>query len=290
MKPNLFIVGAPKCGTTSMHSYLGAHPEVQFPVKKEPRYFGRDLHMEGRLSDSDYMDQFSAIRGVRYTGEAMVYKLFSATAAREIYEMFPESKIIIILRNPVDFMYSLYFQNRYEGIEKAETFEEALGKEIELPADPSALKGVIDMPHRLYYRRNAQFGAQIQRYFNTFSAERILVLSFGEFVEKTEDVYQRTLSFLQLSPFIPPFSKENAAKRCRASWVRGFMKRPPKSIRVLSSFLLSKASKKWLNMIIKKANTAPLRKPSLRLDTRRRLETELEPDVQQIQKLTGLRL
>src|SRR3546814_3494622 len=83
--PNLFLVGAAKCGTTAMASYLGQHPEIFFSDPKEPLFFGRDLYHTWRLEDFDaYLDLFTGAREARWIGEGTAWYLYSRRAAEEI--------------------------------------------------------------------------------------------------------------------------------------------------------------------------------------------------------------
>jgi hypothetical protein len=72
-KPDFFIVGAPKCGTTALFRYLAAHPAVFMPASKEPNYFCTDLPMDGRVATlNEYEALFSSAQPHALTGEASV--------------------------------------------------------------------------------------------------------------------------------------------------------------------------------------------------------------------------
>ncbi len=128
-KPNLFIVGAPKSGTTSLFHALAQHGAVFACKKKEPLFFGSDFSKNRCYTEEEYLDLFAAAKEETYLLEATTWYLFSERAAREIFEFNPESKIIIMLRNPVDLLYSLYYQRLFNGDEDLLTFEAALAAE-----------------------------------------------------------------------------------------------------------------------------------------------------------------
>ena len=133
-KPNFFIVGAPKCGTTALHEYLQHHPDAYLPYYKEPHYFGADLVGSRFLQFRNkpkrkYLKLFRDVRGEARIGESSPWYLASNAAAAEIHRYDPEAKIIIMLRNPIDMMYSMWSQFRYSGNEQIEFFEEALAAE-----------------------------------------------------------------------------------------------------------------------------------------------------------------
>ena len=94
-KPNLFIVGAPKCGTTSMFSYLQQHPDIFMSNNKEPHYFGSDLTRIGNLynfTENEYLKLFLNANNEKIIGEASTHYLYSKTAPKEIKSFNKESK------------------------------------------------------------------------------------------------------------------------------------------------------------------------------------------------------
>src|SRR5687768_11853389 len=87
-KPNFFIVGAPKCGTTAMNDYLNQHPAI-FMATKELHYFGRDLKLKNKISEAEYLKHFTNAGNKKIIGEASVWYLYSKTAAHEIKSFSP---------------------------------------------------------------------------------------------------------------------------------------------------------------------------------------------------------
>jgi len=130
--PDFFIVGAPKCGTTAMSDYLRQHPEIYMPQRKEPHFFGSDLDAPYPYFIRDkeqYFSLFAEAKDEKRVGEASVWYLYSKRAAFEIKEFCPTASIIIMLRNPVDMIYSLHSQRLFTGNEDIPDFEEALEAE-----------------------------------------------------------------------------------------------------------------------------------------------------------------
>ena len=90
MRPDFFIVGAPKCGTTALSTYLGQHPDVFMSTPKEPNYFGADLHRtKPRITLDTYLSYFERAAGQQRVGEASTCYLCSKTAASEIRGLTP---------------------------------------------------------------------------------------------------------------------------------------------------------------------------------------------------------
>lgn len=135
-RPNFFIVGAPKCGTTSLYEYLRSHPQVFMPEKKEPEHFSDDLDwrnvmLRHRVADrDDYLSLFDpAPAHAAAVGEASTWYLFSEAAAGAIHDFNPEARIIIMLRDPVKMMYSLHGQFLKDCNEVIEDFAQAIAAE-----------------------------------------------------------------------------------------------------------------------------------------------------------------
>ena len=128
--PDFFIVGAAKCGTTSMYRYLRKHPEIHMPPTKWINYFNADLRCATNCPDREtYRRHFAGVRDEKRVGEASESYLYSTQAAAAIRRSCPSADIIIMLRNPVDMMHSLHSQLLFSGVEEIEDFREALKAE-----------------------------------------------------------------------------------------------------------------------------------------------------------------
>ncbi len=131
--PNLFIVGAAKSGTTSLHNYLNQHPDVFMCTPKEPHFLinneiGKDRIPIGICSENDYLNLFMKGKGKKYRGESSVmYLMFPEIVIPKINQQVGEDcKIIIMLRNPIERAYS-GFQHvkRYNVKEDCTDFKSA---------------------------------------------------------------------------------------------------------------------------------------------------------------------
>ena len=194
IKPNFFIVGAPKCGTTAMNDYLHQHPDI-FMARKEVHYFGKDLKTKMKLSESDYLKNFQDAGNKKIIGEASVWYLFSETAAEEIKKFAPHAKILIMLRNPAEVIHSLHSQHLFDGNEDVFDFETALN------LDDERKKG-INLPHSVDfselppYKDAVLFSGQVKRYFNVFAKENVHVILYDDFIANTKKTVSDTLKFL----------------------------------------------------------------------------------------------
>ncbi|WP_084318806.1 sulfotransferase family protein [Deferrisoma camini] len=195
-KPSLFIIGAPKCGTTSLSRYLGSHERIYISDPKEPFYFNTDLQYRGVVSEKDYLKLFMKTQdSVEILGEASTSYLYSKEAVPNIIKFNPDAKFIVMVRNPVDMAYSLHKELLWIGIEHVESFEEAWF----LQRTRRAGKGIswyCRDPAWLQYREVCALGSQLKRLFATVGREKVHVIVFDDFVSDTRQEYLRVLSFL----------------------------------------------------------------------------------------------
>lgn len=143
MLPNFLIIGAAKSGTTSVYNYLKQHPEIFFSPVKEPNFFlvenkyeewqrtplKRELSKNFIWTLEEYLKLFDAVKKEKAIGEASPTYLNSPEAAKNIKRYIPNAKLIAILRNNADRIFSAYTMFVRLGHEKR-TFEQALSDEI----------------------------------------------------------------------------------------------------------------------------------------------------------------
>lgn len=213
-KPNFFIVGSRRCGTTALYNYLKRHPDIYMPSLKELHYFGSDLILErikwGNNLDG-YLRYFSRAKDEKMVGEASPYYLFSKNAAKEIKRFSPKAKIIINLRNPVDQIYSSYNQLLLRGIEKIPDFENALRAEKSRKNSKEQLDKV--KYQLLLYCYIADYYKHIKRYLKVFGKKNVHIIIFEEFRDNTPKIYKETLNFLGVDDsFTLNFDKINTSR------------------------------------------------------------------------------
>jgi len=125
-KPNFFIVGAAKCGTTGMKYYLHQHPDIFMAAPTEINHFIRDFDIGPSQDEAWYLRHFEAAGDARVIGEKSVWHLFSKTAATDIKAFNPDARILIMLRNPVEMIHALHSQFLYGRNEDIKNFAHAL--------------------------------------------------------------------------------------------------------------------------------------------------------------------
>jgi hypothetical protein len=199
--PNLFIAGAPKCGTTAMFHYLGAHNGVFASAVKEPHYFAFDLGaLESRVKSLDaYLELFKGATAEQpCLAEASVWYLYSSSALEEIHRFNPDAKIIVMLRNPIDLVNSLHLDYCGGYIETQFDLETAWN----LSGDPRrelSLTRACPYAKLLDYKAIGRLGEQVQRLLDVFPRRQVKLFLFDDLVHRTMQSYQEALAFLGLS-------------------------------------------------------------------------------------------
>lgn len=232
IRPNFFIVGAPKCGTTAMNDYLQQHPEI-FMALKEQHFFGKDLKYKTRTTAQQYQNSFSAHTNEKIIGESSVWYLFSKSAAKEIKEFSPGAKILIMLRNPADMIYSLHSQNIYDCNEDEPSFEKALMLEEQR-------KKGLSLPAKhyftdcLFYTDSGKYYNQVKRYLDIFGTDKVMILLYDDLKNDTALAFKKTLEFLNVdTSFAPDFEIINANKTFRNKVIHNLLKTPGEKQRKL---------------------------------------------------------
>ncbi len=288
-KPNFFIVGAPKCGTTAMNNYLAEHPEIFIPDIKEVHFFGRDLNItKGALRDERaYLELFSGAKGEKRLGEASVWYLYSKTAAQEIYSFNPDAQIVVMLRNPADMLYSQHSQFLYNGNEDIEDFSEALAAEPERKAGKRIPKSA-HLVDGLFYSETVQYAEQIERYFARFGRKNVHVILYDDFRADLPGTYRKLLQFLGVrDDFTPEFAVVNPNKRARSALLRNFVQAPPESIKRLSRVFFPRSLRQRVMKGLDQANIRYEARAPLDPELKRELEHRFAPEVEELEKLLG---
>ena len=203
LMPNFIIIGAQKCGTTSLFEYLTQHPLVLPPIKKEIGFFDFRQYQGLGWYRSHFPSYFSKLFKLKaITGEASTGYICHPHAPRRIAEVVPQVKLIVLLRNPVDRAYSHYLHTVRIGKEPL-SFEQAIAKEDErLPGVNAKMledENYYNPNYRYYsYLSRGNYLEQLKPWFSRFERQQFLILSSEEFYADPAKTYQTTLDFLEL--------------------------------------------------------------------------------------------
>lgn len=197
--PDFFIIGAPKCGTTTLYDWLGEHPQVHAP-HKEPCFFSQDLESTAHLpTHIATLEAYKSIfdtdnPNVLISGEATPKYLYSDGALDQISQLRPDAKIIICLRNPVDLVISFHNQKFREGAEPEKDFVKAWRRTVD-PTGQIMCHAPTVGGHINYFFWGA-FGVRLQRVFHIFPTEQVLLITLGQIKSDPKTTYDNILAFL----------------------------------------------------------------------------------------------
>jgi hypothetical protein len=197
--PQAMIIGAMKCGTSSLHNYLTQHPGVIAPLRKEVHYFDVRFAQGERW----YRANFGRVGEPGLNLDSSPYYLAHPLAPQRAHALVPEAKLIVLLRDPVRRAYSHYWHERHKERETL-SFEEAIAAEpARLGDDEQRLaRGEIrqSRAHQHFsYLARGRYAEQLERWWRHYPRERLLVLRFEELARDPLAVLDRTLEFLGLS-------------------------------------------------------------------------------------------
>jgi hypothetical protein len=286
-RPDFFLVGTFKGGTTALYEGLRRHPQIYMPFHKEPLYFGDDLTRRyGRMSEADYLRLFKDAKPGQRVGEASSWYLYSTSAAREIKAFSPDAQILVILRNPVDVMYAQHNQLIYNVIEDLPSFEDALAAEPDRRAGRRLPPGPINLEN-LYYRHSVHFAEQLERYFEVFGRDKVHVMLYDDLRRDPEAVVRGVLEFLGLDASLavaPP--KANESRKVRSPLVQRLIF-APKLLLPLAPLLRRFAFVRAVRTRMLEMNSEAKPRPPMDPALRRELTLEFTPEIERLAALIG---
>jgi hypothetical protein len=285
--PNFFIAGAAKCGTSSLDRYLGQHPQIFIPPKKEAHYFsipsfpkefkgpGDDGMNLYTIRERDaYYELFTGAEGYKAIGESSVFYLYYPSTAERIHRENPEAKIIILLRNPVDRAFSAYMHLVRDERENL-SFEHGLEQEDE--------RKQRDFEPMWLYKELGLYSKQVEHYFEVFGPRQVKVILFEDFIRNTDAVVADVLEFLNVTPSfqIDTSLQLNESGKPKSRWMYNFISKPNPLKEVIKP-LVPNALRERLGI---KAKSLVLEKVAMESQTRQRLHDYFAEDIARLEGL-----
>jgi len=293
-RPNFFIAGAPRCGTTALYAYLAAHPRIFMSEVKELNYFAADFPHVQKIAfhgEADYLRLFAgANENHLAVGEASPFYLFSQVAFQRMRDYDPAAKILLTLRNPVDFVQSYHQLNlsllREDQPDLAQAWdlqeERRAGKHI----PPSARQADL-----LLYGQLGQFSQYVKRLFAIFPREQVKIFLFDDFRRDTRQVYEDTLAFLGVpSDGRTEFPQINASFENRSTLLARLF-HPPQAVYRPFMRLMGLFGPNFMKNVfraydrLERLNTTSARRAALDPALRSRLAAHFRPDVEELSAL-----
>jgi hypothetical protein len=200
--PNFLVLGAARCGTTSLHYYLAEHPDVCMSAIKEPNFFlfeqtpvgprpcigdDRRLLAKSVPEQSRYERLFA--RPAAAVGEASPLYLYTRETPELIRDAVPAARLIAIVREPIERTWSHFaYVNDDLGADAMSAFRQAVDAELDRPYEPYRTG--------THFLRLSAYADQLERYRATFPVEQLLVVKYDELVARTPETLVRICGFL----------------------------------------------------------------------------------------------
>ncbi|HEX5239045.1 MAG TPA: sulfotransferase [Sphingomicrobium sp.] len=307
-----FIVGAPRCGTTTLANFLKAHPDVCFPMMKEPHYFAQ--HDLTGLSfpelvetvESEYLARyFPHCHGSAHTAaDCSVSYLYAPEQLEPVLRLWPDSRFVITLRDPMDMLPSLHKRLLFLGDETLTRFEDAWTAAPDRAAGKRIPRKCIE-PRWLRYDEAARYSTYLERLFATVGRERCLVLLFDDLAADPLGQYRQLADFLGLTPLEQTIelTPRRRSHDVRSIWLQRLLKRPPKPVRkylagpyqrkrerelggehsdgaaLNAVFSLRKRLLHW--------NRIPAQRQSIPIKVQQQIREQFSGDIERLESLTG---
>jgi hypothetical protein len=219
MTPNLFILGAAKCGTTSLFNILAQHPDIHASRVKEPSFFCS--YFQVVYDPVTYFQLFDS--AARYRMEASHVYISNPETPSILKALFPDARFIVTLRQPEQRAYALYRHMRRHvaedgrPLEDIPTFAGALAAEADRFASKTFATNCRHYFWNYMYCRSSLYDAQLARYLALFDRSQFHVLSLAELAAQPAEATRRILRFLELDPslaegFVFPVANHGGAR------------------------------------------------------------------------------
>jgi hypothetical protein len=288
--PDFFIVGAPKCGTTALASYLRGHPRIFLSPVKEPNYFCFDAPGL-RVADRPeaYGRLFAAAQPGQLCGEASTAYLFSSDAVPAILNANAAAKIIVLVRDPLEMVLSHHNQKLHNFEENEPDFETAWRLSAERAKGREVSAG-CRAPKYLDYQAIGRLGEQVRRLKSVVPESQLHAIVFDDLRAHPGAVYRDTLAFLGVATDgRNAFPIVNARKANAWPALARLLKRPPAPLRRLK--LAAKRAfpvpTKGIGSIVHGLNQRPGERRTLPAPLRDEMAAAFRDDVALLGELLG---
>ncbi len=292
--PDFLILGAMKAGTTSVYHYLRQHPEVYMSPRKEPAFFalvdGRERwggpleatrRPDGIRTFEQYRALFAGRTDEKVAGEATTLYLYDEWAAEKIARYASEALLVAILRQPADRAYSAYLMNLRGGKETL-SFEEALTAEPRRIAE--------NWGQQYHYVQKGLYAKQLERYLRLFEPARLKVLFFEDLARDPASFLVELFRFLGVRDDfeVDVGERHNRARITRLPAAENWLTTPSPTRSALKRLLPGGSSRRlWEAAMAVNRRLNWVKPPTMRPETRRRLNDRFADDVRRVEAITG---
>ena len=283
MSPNFFIVGGSKCGTTNISYYLNLHPKIFFSELNEPYYFCKwdvpeEYNRNSMITNmKKYLDLFKNVKNEIIVGEASSPYLTCPHAALEIKKAFPNSKILISIRNPIERSHSAYFSyqfmkpNEQNFMEMIKTHEKLISEKI------FYIDSILESG---FYTKN------IKRYQEIFGKENVKVIIFEDYIKNTVQNINSIFNFLGINDKIDLNEQSKGSYRVPKNFFAKSLLNN-KNFRKVSTILIPTVMRQKLG---DKYFLKQVKKPQMLENERNYLRELYNDEVNELEKFLGKKL
>lgn len=260
-KVNLFLIGAPKCGTTSLANYLSLHDKIFLPKIKEPHYFAikhilppTSGYVQSITKYHELYD-FEKNENIEYWLDASVWYYSKKQIAQEILNYNPLSKVLLIIRNPCDAIRSLFIHRAMALQENCLDINEAIKMENSRRNGENIPVSLKNTAQGLLYIDNYKYTQKIENYYDVFGKENVKVLIFDDLVHHKKQFLDDVFNFLLLKNNINlKLTKYvfNKSLIYRNYTLNKFIKLIPRSLKINLSYFYRKHIDQRINQIVQK--------------------------------------
>jgi hypothetical protein len=216
--------------------------------------------------------------------------MYSKEAASNIHTHDPNSKILIMLRNPVDWIASWHSQLVFTGTENILDLRHALAAEDERRAG-RLIPASARSPQTLLYSEVGRFTEQAKRYLDLFGRDQVHFIVYDDLRQDTEQSYVDLLRWLKIDDaYRPDFSIRNPNKKIRHHALNRFLIRPPELAKSVVRMLTPLRTRQRMRDKLRKANMLHTPRTPMHPELRKELERKFAPEVRSLSALLGRNL
>lgn len=292
MLPTFFILGAAKCGTTSLHELLAQHPDICMSNPKEPFFFEAEFENGPDYYLKTYFPHYT---GEKEVGESRHRNLYLPYVPRRIHELVPDARFLVLVRQPVDRAWSHWWHWYVRDVEK-NPFDVAISRNLDRlennsgawSADDTA--GYVDTLDRENgysptesYIDSGYYARQVGTYADIFGRDRIKILFFEDLVADPLGTAQAVFEFLQLPVLqVPNTMPRNISVSKKALGLLDLLGRLP------GVGLFPPRLRGSLREALARLNAGD--RPKMSTEIRAMLMNHFEPHVRELEEITGRQL
>lgn len=228
MTPSFFIIGAPKCGTTTLAHWLEQTDSVFMSNPKEPHHYCSDYKQNWstfRPGTDEYLGLFKGVEAKHLAvGEGSTHYLWSRDAVDNILTDIPDARFVVCLRNPVEMARSMFAHSLFWGNEVIGDFELAWRAQKERKTGQNVPPWCVN-PSNLQYEEICSIGSQIERLEAKVDSENILYVFIEDLADRKAETYSKVVDFIGASASDICFDSQNITRERRSNTVNILVKR-----------------------------------------------------------------